>query len=294
MREGVDVKLLIVDDSEAMRAIVRRSLNKFEHATFLIKKAPSGKEALEIIGDWQPDIILSDWHMPGMSGLELISIIKRKKLPIKVGLVTTEKNKDRLKQAIETGAEFVLSKPFNDKALHDVIFPLINKDPEPENEFVLPSLDRLEQAFTRSLNLDVKFKKSAEQQVTSETLPCIIGLFTEPESNKVRSIAILDIKVACVLGGLKAKLAKSEIINMITKNELDSEALAGCNSILSESAAAFNIPQSKLCLCFKRLILVEDELEKIESLLNKPSAQRLDFSCEIANLKSGIITIVAN
>lgn len=288
------VKVLIIDDSKAMRAIVRRSLDKFEPDTFSIKKASNGKDALVVIGDWQPDIILSDWHMPGMSGLELISIIKRKKLPIKVGLVTTEKNEDRLKQAMETGAEFILAKPFNDKALHKAILPLINKKREPESEFVLPSLARLKQAFKRSLSVDVELTDAPKQEVTSETLPCIIGLFEDAESQKVRSIIILNIKVACVIGGLKANLKKNKIIEMINKNELNSDALAGCEKVLSESAVAFTIPQSKRSLRFKNLIIVDDELEKVESLLNKSEDQRLDFSCEIAKLKCGMITVVAN
>jgi CheY-like chemotaxis protein len=290
------VKLLIVDDSKAMRAIVRRALNSFEHETFSIKKASSGKEALVIIGDWHPDIILSDWHMPGMSGLELISIIKRKNLPIKVGLVTTEKNPERLQQAIEAGAEFVLAKPFNHQALHEIILPLINKksDIDTNNEFVLPDLARLQLAFKRSLSVEINLVSVPRQQVTSETLPCVIGLFEDSESKKTRAIAILNMKVACVMGGLKSTFKKNEIITMINQGEINREALAGCKKVLSDSAIAFNIPQSKRSLNFKSLIIVDDELEKVESLLNKVTEQRLDFSCEIANLKSGVITIVAN
>ncbi len=277
-----------------MRAIVRRALNSFEHETFSIKKASSGKEALVIIGDWHPDIILSDWHMPGMSGLELISIIKRKDLPIKVGLVTTEKKPERLQQAIEAGAEFVLAKPFNHQALHEMILPLMNKKSEADNEFVLPGLARLQMAFKRSLSVEVNLASVPRQQVTSETLPCIIGLFEDSESKKTRAIAILNMKVACLMGGLKSKLKKNEIITMLNKGEINREALAGCKQVLSDSAIAFNIPQSKRCLNFKSLIIVDDELEKVESLLNKETEQRLDFSCEIANLQSGVITIVAN
>ena len=121
------MKLLIVDDSEAMRLIVRRGLDKFEQETFSIKQATCGKDALAIIGDWQPDIILSDWHMPNMTGLELISIIKQRKLPIKVGIVTSEKKKNRLQQALDQGAEFILPKPFKVEELHNAVLPLITR-----------------------------------------------------------------------------------------------------------------------------------------------------------------------
>jgi len=77
------VKLLIVDDSKAMQAIVRRGLTKFKHVTFSIKKASNGKDALAVIDEWHPDIILSDWHMPHMSGLELLAIIRKRELPIR-------------------------------------------------------------------------------------------------------------------------------------------------------------------------------------------------------------------
>ncbi|WP_051303223.1 response regulator [Psychromonas aquimarina] len=286
------MKLLIVDDSKAMQAIVRRGLTKFEHVTFSIKKASNGKDALAVIDEWHPDIILSDWHMPHMSGLELLAVIRKRELPIKVGLVTTERNEGRIKKAIKLGAEFVLAKPFDDESLHKAIIPLIKV--KANNGFVLPKLNRLQQTLNRSLSVEVTLTSGAPQQVSSELLPCIVGLFEDGLTNKIRSIAVLNLQAACILGGIKSELAKGEIDKMLAEKRISKEALEGGKKALSDCAAAFTIPGSKRNLTFKNMILLADDLQKVEALFNKPDEQRLDLSCQSADLQSGSITIIAS
>jgi len=198
----------------------------------------------------------------------------------------------RIKKAIKLGAEFVLAKPFDDESLHKAIIPLIKV--KAENGFVLPKLNRLQQVLDRSLPVEVKLTSSVQQQVSSELLPCIVGLFEDKATSKIRSIAVLNLQAACILGGIKSELAKGEIDKMLAEKSISKGALEGGKKALSDCAAAFIIPGSKRNLAFKNMIVLADDLQKVEALFNKPAEQRLDLSCQSAGLQSGSITIIAS
>lgn len=109
------MNILIVDDSPAIQTIVRRALEKEGFADHEFRTANSGMAALDIIESWVPDLVLTDWHMPGMGGLELLQVLRQTHgTSMVIGFVTTESVKDRLDEAVRNGAAFVLPKPFSD------------------------------------------------------------------------------------------------------------------------------------------------------------------------------------
>jgi len=83
------MKVLVVDDSKVMRLIVMRTLRQAGFACE-VKEAADGKQALEAIRKEPPDLVLSDWNMPEMSGIELLEALRAEGSPVKVGFVTTE------------------------------------------------------------------------------------------------------------------------------------------------------------------------------------------------------------
>ncbi len=106
------MKILIVDDSKAMRMIVKRTLRQAGYEEHVIEEANNGVEALQMIAASSPDLILSDWNMPEMNGLQLLQSIKEKSLGIKLGFVTSEGTPEMKQKAEEEGALFLISKPF--------------------------------------------------------------------------------------------------------------------------------------------------------------------------------------
>ena len=112
------MKILIVDDSKAMRAIVRRALAASPtYASAEIVEAADGSEALGLIPEVQPDVVLSDWNMPEMTGIELLEALNAGGSAPPFGFVTSESTPEMFDRAKATGARFLVSKPFTPEAL---------------------------------------------------------------------------------------------------------------------------------------------------------------------------------
>lgn len=105
-------KILIVDDSKAMRLIVRRTLRQAGFEDVEVMEAASGIEALATLQTTRPDLVLSDWNMPEMSGIELLNEVNAKKLGVPFGFITTESTPEMRALAQAAGALFLVAKPF--------------------------------------------------------------------------------------------------------------------------------------------------------------------------------------
>ena len=109
-------RCLIVDDSSVIRKVARLIL---ESQNFEIAEAEDGQEALDLCAEKTPDVILLDWHMPGMGATEFLTAIRlshAKKRPYIV-YCTTENDPDDLSRAYAAGADDYILKPFNRAAL---------------------------------------------------------------------------------------------------------------------------------------------------------------------------------
>ncbi len=106
------MKILIVDDSRAMRMIVMRHLRQAGFGNHTMVQAGNGVEAYNEIQSAPPDIVLCDWNMPEMNGIELLQKLRGEGNGIPFGFVTSEGSVEVRKLAMDSGAQFVISKPF--------------------------------------------------------------------------------------------------------------------------------------------------------------------------------------
>src|SRR5262245_59270807 len=118
-------KILIVDDSKAMRLIVRRSLRQAGFDALDIDEATNGQEALDSLQQARPDLVLSDWNMPEMTGIELLAQIKSRGIDVRFGFITTEGTPDMRATASAAGALFLIAKPFTPEILRSTLAPLL-------------------------------------------------------------------------------------------------------------------------------------------------------------------------
>lgn len=120
------MKILIVDDSKAMRLIVQRTLRQAGFGNCELSEACDGKQALDAIRATPPDLVLSDWNMPEMTGIELLEELRREGSSVRLGFVTTEGTAEMRARATEAGALFVIAKPFTADQFRDTLEPILS------------------------------------------------------------------------------------------------------------------------------------------------------------------------
>jgi two-component system chemotaxis response regulator CheY len=104
---------MVVDDSRATRMILSRTLRE---SGFDVVQAANGKEALERLEREEGvlQLVLVDWNMPEMNGLEFVRAVRaiEKFKPVRLLMVTTETETEQMSKALEAGADEYLMKPF--------------------------------------------------------------------------------------------------------------------------------------------------------------------------------------
>jgi two-component system, chemotaxis family, chemotaxis protein CheY len=109
-------KILLVDDSSVMRKLVARSIRQTGLDVEITAEAGNGKEALAILQGQPIDLVLCDWNMPEMNGLEFIAAARgTHQTPIV--MLTTEGTAEKAQEAMAAGASGYLTKPFTPDAL---------------------------------------------------------------------------------------------------------------------------------------------------------------------------------
>ncbi|UFN51137.1 response regulator [Roseomonas sp. OT10] len=115
---GAARSCLVVDDSAVVRKLARRLL---EGHGFAVREAPDGAKALGAVREAMPDLVLLDWNMPVMDGLEFLGHARREFGPDHpvVMLCTTEASFERILEALTLGAQEYIMKPFDAAILRD-------------------------------------------------------------------------------------------------------------------------------------------------------------------------------
>jgi two-component system chemotaxis response regulator CheY len=121
------IRALIVDDSGVMRKIVERSLRQAGLELSEVWEAGNGLEALAVLQEKTPDLILSDINMPTMDGLEFVRQLRgvESAKGIPVVMITTEGSESRVVEALSCGARGYIRKPFTPEQVKQHVLPLV-------------------------------------------------------------------------------------------------------------------------------------------------------------------------
>jgi two-component system chemotaxis response regulator CheY len=113
VKDFAEVKLcLVVDDSRVVRKVSRRIL---EDLGFEVAEAGDGAEALAWVRTAMPDVILLDWNMPVMNGLEFLRRLRKEPggTAPRVVFCSIENDLERIREALDEGADEYIMKPFD-------------------------------------------------------------------------------------------------------------------------------------------------------------------------------------
>lgn len=124
-----NVRALIVDDSGVMRKIIERSLRQAGLELGQVWEAANGLEALAVLQQNTPDLILSDINMPVMDGLEFVRQLSgvESARGVPVIMITTEGSESRVVEALSCGARGYIRKPFTAEQVKQHVLPLVNQ-----------------------------------------------------------------------------------------------------------------------------------------------------------------------
>ena len=119
--------ILIVDDSNAMRSVIRKIISMSGFRVDGCFEAGNGREALSVLSSNWVDVILSDINMPEMNGLEFLETVRSHDLyhHIPVIMVSTEGSTERIQEAFENGARGFIKKPFLPEDIRKVLYQVV-------------------------------------------------------------------------------------------------------------------------------------------------------------------------
>ena len=117
--------ILLVDDSKVMRSLVQRAIRQAGYRGLLFGEAENGVQALEKLKDNEPKLVLSDWNMPEMTGIELLQQVRANANKVPFGFVTSESSTQIRELAISSGASFVITKPFTSDDVQAALTPFL-------------------------------------------------------------------------------------------------------------------------------------------------------------------------
>jgi len=202
--------LLLVEDEEDVRAYVKDSLKDFYH----ILEAENGKQALLIIQEEEPDLIVSDIMMPEMDGLELTRIIKTdlKTCHIPIILLTAKASQGQKFEGLEEGADSYIPKPFNSKHLQIRVKKLLELREKMHERYKGQLLveendkdiSRLDRKFLNKISNIVE-QHLEKEELSVEELSQLIGLSRVHVYRKIKKLT--GMSVSEFVRSIKLKLS---------------------------------------------------------------------------------------
>lgn len=121
--------ILVVDDSETMRAVIKKTVLMSGVQIGEFCEACDGKVALQILEDMWIDVVLTDINMPEMGGVDFLREVKKNEVlrNIPVIFISTESSLTRMEEVMSLGAAAYVKKPFMPEKIREVLLDVLNK-----------------------------------------------------------------------------------------------------------------------------------------------------------------------
>ena len=118
--------ILVVDDSRIMRAILQRAIRQAGYRGLIVGEAENAMQALETLRAENPKLILSDWNMPEMTGLDFLKQVRASENDVPFGFITSLASAEMRTLAMSSGATFMLAKPFTADEIQEALSPILD------------------------------------------------------------------------------------------------------------------------------------------------------------------------
>lgn len=294
-------RVLVVDDSRAIQAIIKRILETGDMEPVQIRMASNGAEALDQVDSFKPDLVLSDWHMPGVTGIEMLQALRQMgHTKMAVGFVTTETAQDCLIQARSNGAAFIVHKPFEDRELRNAVVQCLRGETAPTPAPVaagptrpaaVESVAQLQQLLfmhlgTRSYELNKQF----EEAPWVEQCPQLVALYSSAGRKGAYALGLLDAAAVCLIGGMAAGHPPDEIRKAITRSQPSQAHVEHAKRFMLALAGQLRKRTSTDIPAFNAAKLSSQPFDKLAAVIERNNG-RSDFELRLPGLGEGRISI---
>lgn len=290
-------RFLVVDDSRAIQSIIRRVLEAVGYPSIEVRVASEAESALQILREFKPDLVITDWHMPKMTGLDFVKAMRNESAyDIPVGFVTTESNPAKIEEAKQNGALFVINKPFEDVELISIVkywVPIDRSKPKALNidtsKYIL-SLNTAEQ-YVKKAFPTTSFELAACAPLTATHLTAnnLLGLYGfGGQSQPVAALAVLDMKAVALIWGCAKGETPDVIREVMRKTELEESILQSAKKFMEESAKDILIPADKAPLALTRASVVAQSFRRLGEIMDNNNG-RADFVLNVPGYGTGHI-----
>lgn len=204
------VNIMIADDHSMIREGLKQLL-ELDGDIKVIAEANNGKDCLEKLNTYHPDVLLLDINMPEMNGLQVLEILKERKSDIKVLVLTVHNEVEYLLKAVEIGISGYMLKDSNSSELKNAIFSIIEGE-----DYIQPSLipmlnSKLLEIDSDKVKLDLLTRREYE----------VLKLLTEGMFNK---------EIAMKLN-ISERTVKNHVSNIFKKIEVTDRTQAAVFAI---------------------------------------------------------------
>ncbi len=201
------MNVLIVDDSKAMQSIITKAMKSVGYQDDNYDYALDGEEGLEKIRSQSPDLVICDLHMPKMTGLELLKVLRNEGNPTKVIIVSIDDDPKTVSSITAAGANAYLKKPFTAEKLFSVVSDLVGKTLEKKSKarsgarILSPDLPVLERILSSLAGSDTHVKEARFQDIDFDRSPYYGGTF-QNDQNRIVIAMFLDVLAANTIAAI--------------------------------------------------------------------------------------------
>lgn len=165
-------RLLIVEDEKFVRNGIKDAISRLNINIGIIQTAENGLEALMIMQEKTPDIIISDVKMPKMDGLELARMVKENYTQVQFLLLSAYNDFDYAQEAIKYGVKAYLLKPLKDDILKETLDKVLNEIKDYNNDThslsnKVNSFESEKQAFLKKIIRGIKINEGLYSKAIS-------------------------------------------------------------------------------------------------------------------------------
>ncbi|MCE4051121.1 MULTISPECIES: response regulator transcription factor [Bacillaceae] len=120
-------RILLAEDEDVLRMLI---VDTLEDEDYVVDEAPDGEEALQLIAKNDYDLLILDYMMPIMTGLEVIQKVRadEEKKHLKIMMLSAKNQTNEQNHILEAGADYFMAKPFSPLALLDKVGDILDED----------------------------------------------------------------------------------------------------------------------------------------------------------------------